>query len=84
MADQDSDSPGDSPGDSINEARITELETRIAFQEDLLNTLNDVIANQDQRLSALIRKLDRLEEQQRENGFGGGGDGLADEPPPHY
>ena len=49
MADQNSDSPGDSPGDSINEARITELETRIAFQEDLLNTLNDVIANQDQR-----------------------------------
>ena len=56
----------------------------MAFQEDLLSTLNDVIANQDQRLSALIRKLERLEEQQRENGFGGGGDGLADEPPPHY
>lgn len=72
-----------------SELRITELETRVAFQEDLLNTLNDVIAKQDQLLSKLTRKIDHLEEQQRQNGYAadggnGGGDGLAHEPPPHY
>ena len=72
-----------------SELRITELETRAAFQEDLLNTLNDVIAKQDQLLSMLTRKIDHLEEQQRQNGYAadggnGGGDGLAHEPPPHY
>ena len=69
-----------------SEARITELETRTAFQEDLLNTLNDVIANQDRLLAGLSNKLEQLEEQIRQGGFGGagGGDGLAEEPPPHY
>jgi len=76
------------PPDAL-EARVTELETRIAFQEDLLNTLNDVIAAQDQQLVTVTRKLDALlkqiEEQQRQSGYGGaGGDAMAHEPPPHY
>ncbi len=72
--------------DSHNESRIIELETRLTFQEDLLLTLNDVIANQDRLLSELGRKLERLEEQQRQNGYAGSsdGEGLAHEPPPHY
>jgi len=71
------------------EKRVTELETRIAFQEDLLTTLNDVVASQDQQLTTVTRKLDtllkQLEEQQRQSGYGGAGDdAMAHEPPPHY
>ena len=67
------------------EARITELETRTAFQEDLMNTLNDVIANQDRQLATLSRKLDLLTEQlEQHGGSDGGSDSTAHEPPPHY
>lgn len=67
------------------DARITELETRTAFQEDLLNTLNDIVAKQDRQLATLTRKLDLLKEQLEQQGDGGGGsDSMGHEPPPHY
>lgn len=65
--------------------RLNDLESRLLFQEDLLNTLNDVIAAQDMRMADMVRKLDMLEQQLKQSsGFAGGGDGLAEEPPPHY
>ena len=63
--------------------RTDELESRLAFQEDLLNTLNDVIAQQDMRMAAFTRKLETLEQQLKlQGGFAGGDD--SHEPPPHY
>ncbi len=68
--------------------RLDEVESRLAFQEDLLNTLNDVIAAQDMRMAELVRQIDVLEQQLKQGseltGFAGGGDGTAEEPPPHY
>lgn len=40
---------------------LDELETRLAFLDDLVNRLNDVIARQDRELMALSRKVDALE-----------------------
>ncbi len=57
----------------------------MAFQEDLLNTLNDVIAAQDMRMTELVRQIDTLQQQLKQGSdFADGGDGMADEPPPHY
>ena len=68
--------------------RLDEVESRLVFQEDLLNTLNDVIAAQDMRMTELIRQIDVMEQQLKQGsdlaGFAGGGDGMAEEPPPHY
>ena len=43
------------------ESRLEELETRLAFQEDLIERLNEVIARQDRELMALSRRVDSLE-----------------------
>ena len=37
--------------------RLIDLETRLAFQEDTLNHLNGVVAEQEQRIMRLERQL---------------------------
>ena len=66
-------------------ARVDELETRTAFQDDLLSTLNDVIARQDQEITQLKGQMERLREQIKlQGGLAGGGEASGHEPPPHY
>ncbi len=66
----------------MSEARITELEIRVAFQEDTINQLNDALVAQQTRVDALERRvgmlLDSLKRMQD------GADPFAHEPPPHY
>jgi SlyX protein len=65
------------------ESRVMELESRLAFQDDTIQALNDVLVTQQ-------RSIDRLELQitaliKRQDEMGGQGDGFAeDSPPPHY
>ncbi|MCA0900961.1 SlyX family protein [Microbulbifer agarilyticus] len=66
-------------------ARIDELETRLAFQEDTLSQLNDTIAKQDAQLRALVGNMKEVSEKYRDLVFEmnkGGKPG--DERPPHY
>ena len=63
--------------------RLTELEIKASFTEDLLDQLNAVIVRQQDQIDALIRELTELRRQQPAD------DGLAprslrDELPPHY
>jgi len=46
----------------MNEARLTELEIRTAFQEDTLNELNDALVSQQRQLDLLRQELMRLHE----------------------
>ena len=65
--------------------RMEELESRIAFQDDLIESLNEVVTRQDREIALLTRRLLDLEEKIRDLGDGtvaAGGDGH--EPPPHY
>ncbi len=73
------------------QARIEELEARVAFQDDSLQSLNDIIARQDQELSRLRRelaaqagRLKGLVEQMDEANTGGHIGSAVDEVPPHY
>ncbi len=63
---------------------IIELQTKYAYQEDLLQTLNDVIAQQQKELASLKEDMNRMRESLR----GMMGSQLAqleeDVPPPHY
>lgn len=61
--------------------RITELEVKAAFTEDLLDTLNDTVARQQQQIEALLREVLALRRQPPE---GPGFTSLRDEVPPHY
>ena len=63
--------------------RLTELEIKASFNEDLLDQLNQVVIRQQQQIDALVREIERLRQQIPEAGHGGfsrAGDDL----PPHY
>lgn len=65
----------------VNEPLI-ELETRLAFLDDLVQTLNDAVATHDQQLNRLERSLADLKEQLQ--ALPGGESANEDEAPPHY
>ncbi|WP_449412484.1 SlyX family protein [Pandoraea soli] len=53
------------------EARVVELEVKAAFQEDLLETLNDIVTRQEQQLDLLQKQLKALYQQMQSQGQGG-------------
>lgn len=63
--------------------RLTELEIKASFSEDLVEQLNQVIIRQQQQIDLLVHELAQLRRQQRD---AGSGDltGQRDERPPHY
>ena len=65
------------------EARLTELEIKLAFTEDLLEKLDDVVISQQRRIDALIQELASLREQVARTDSNSGGS-PRDDRPPHY
>jgi SlyX protein len=63
--------------------RVTELEVKAAFTEDLLDTLNETVARQQQQIEALLREVLELRRQAPDEGSAGFRS-LRDEVPPHY
>jgi SlyX protein len=72
--------------DSIDslEKRIEELESQAAFQDELYETLNTMVARQDREILELKRQLILLNERIKEFGEAIPGAGPQDETPPHY
>ncbi|MFJ2994021.1 SlyX family protein [Pandoraea sp. NPDC087047] len=67
------------------EARVVELEVKAAFQEDLLETLNDIVTRQEQQIDLLQKQLKALYQQMQSQGQGSGNDSNPrHEIPPHY
>ena len=65
------------------EQRIADLEARLAFQDDTIQTLNDVLVGQQCSLDRLQAQLGLLARRQEDMQGRLGGD--EDEaPPPHY
>ncbi|WP_439134835.1 SlyX family protein [Pseudomaricurvus sp.] len=66
--------------------QIEELETRLAFQEDTLNALDTIIAEQDRLLSRQQMQLQLLAEKFKtmESRLDDPQAPAADERPPHY
>ncbi|MFP5381629.1 MAG: SlyX family protein [Gammaproteobacteria bacterium] len=65
------------------EDRLTELETKLAFAEDLLDTLNRTVARQQAQIDLLQEQL-RLLHQQIKDVQPAEARSLRDEIPPHY
>jgi len=63
--------------------RLTELEIKASFSEDLLDQLNLVIVRQQAQIDLLIREVQTLREQQPD-GIAGSAARLMDDLPPHY
>ncbi|WP_148713775.1 SlyX family protein [Chitinolyticbacter meiyuanensis] len=65
------------------EDRVTELEIKLAFQEDLLDTLNKIVTQQQMQLDAQQEQLRELYRQLQTLEFGPRG-APQQEIPPHY
>jgi len=66
------------------ESRITELETRLAFQESTLQQLSELLADKQQQMEAMQTTLDELQLRFREMMAATPGATESDETPPHY
>jgi SlyX protein len=69
--------------DDALERRITELESRLTFQDDTVAALNDALAHQQQLIHQLHRSLEKLIEQLEES-LEQDSDPQIEPPPPHY
>jgi SlyX protein len=67
----------------MTESRLTELETKLAFAEDLLETLNQTVVRQQTQLDSMQQQL-RLLHQQLQDTLPDEARNLRDEIPPHY
>ncbi len=65
------------------EDRLTELETKLAFAEDLLDTLNQTVARQQAQIDLLQEQL-RMLHQQIKDVQVAEPRGVREEIPPHY
>lgn len=65
------------------EDRLTELEIKASFADDMLDQLNQVIVRQQQQIDLLMREVARLRQQAPEPGSAPFRS-LRDELPPHY
>lgn len=68
----------------MSESRLTELETKLAFAEDLLETLNQTVIRQQRQLDSLQEQLRMLHQQMRDSQADSGPATLREEIPPHY
>ena len=66
----------------MSEDRVTELEIKVAFQEDTITQLNDALVAQQGRVDVLERRVDALIETIAR--LQPAADPTAEEPPPHY
>ena len=67
----------------MTEDRITNLEIKLSFTEDLIDQLNQTIYKQQQQIEFLYRELKSIKEQ-ASSGDSVGNSSPKDEIPPHY
>jgi SlyX protein len=63
--------------------RLTDLEIKASFTEDLVDHLNDLVTRQQEQIELLIREVGKLKDRAPDTGGGEARD-AADERPPHY
>lgn len=76
-----SNTPMASPEDT--DKRLTDLEVKASFTEDLVDHLNELIVRQQQQIELLMREVGKLKDRAPDPGPGGARD-ARDELPPHY
>lgn len=64
--------------------RLTDLEVKLSYTEDLVEHLNTVVIGQARQIDLLVRELTRLRQQAEDSTNAPGVRSLRDELPPHY
>jgi len=65
-------------------ARLDELETRLAFQDDTIQSLNDALGQQQIDLDRMQRSLQLVAKRQSDMASLMPDDAAGEQPPPHY
>lgn len=71
----------------LSESRLSNLESRLAFQDDLLDSLNNIVAAQQQQIGMLQQQVQMLYDQLRSiapSDMADSASSPAGERPPHY
>jgi SlyX protein len=68
----------------MNDDRLIELEIKTAYQDDLLQTLNNIVSQQQQQIDRLAATCQMLNERINSLSTEGNGGEHSDEAPPHY
>lgn len=72
----------------MNEQRFISIEIKIAYQEDTITQLNDIVCEQQNQIDALERLtqqlLGRVRDLSDSASQAGSGSSATDERPPHY
>lgn len=68
----------------MTESRLTELETKLAFAEDLLETLNQTVIRQQEQIDLMQQQLRLLHQRLQETATRDGVHNPREEIPPHY
>ena len=63
---------------------LIEIETKLAYQENLLEELNNVVCRQQDQIDELHLKVRSLQDKANERAIDVGTDGMETEIPPHY
>jgi SlyX protein len=66
------------------EEQLIELQSQLAFQEDTIQALNDVVAQQQQQIDSLRARSDLFSSQLERAMTAMEGSDVIDVPPPHY
>lgn len=66
------------------DSRLTNLETKVAYQDDLVETLNRIVVSQQQQIDLLQQQVQMLYDQLRSLTPSDIASGAVDERPPHY
>lgn len=64
--------------------QLFDMQTQLAYQEDMVRELNDALALQQQEILVLRRQLQLLKQRQDDMGSATSTEDNAEEPPPHY
>lgn len=68
----------------MTESRLTELETKLAFTEDLLETLNQTVIRQQEQIDLMQQQLRLLHQRLQEAATRDDAHNPREEIPPHY
>lgn len=66
------------------EEQLIELQSQLAFQEDTIQALNDVVAQQQRQIDGLRARSDLFSSQLERAMTAMEGSDVIDVPPPHY
>jgi len=68
----------------VSDERLEQIEIKLAYQDDALRQLSDVVYRQQQQIEVLRSQCQRLDERITNDGSAAAPPSAEDEKPPHY